>query len=97
MAVDRKRKTRTSRSRFGLWTSNKVIIIDGDAQSRPGNETSASTSDPVVGQNSDKNSLDGFKGRLRRNSTKLLSMLGFWNYGTLVIPCNLSGILMFLQ
>lgn len=81
MAIDQKRKARTSRSRFGLWPSNKVIIIDGDMQSKTRDDTRASSSDPAGGNNSEKDGSDGFRGRLRRNSTRLLSMLGFWNSG----------------
>ncbi|KAK2766295.1 hypothetical protein FQN54_007812 [Arachnomyces sp. PD_36] len=72
MANSRKRKTRNSRSRFGLWIPNKVLILDMDSQ--PAASDSTGSTDSVVGNN--QVNKDGVRGRFRRSGSRLLSLLG---------------------
>ncbi|OAX85414.1 AGC/NDR/NDR protein kinase [Emergomyces africanus] len=71
MTPGQKRKIRTSRSFFGLLTSNKVIILDGDTQEVRSNSP-ASTSDSIPA-NSIRNAK--VKAFFKRKSSSLLSML----------------------
>ncbi|KAL2001341.1 hypothetical protein VTN02DRAFT_1903 [Thermoascus thermophilus] len=73
MTSSRKRKTRTSRSLFSIWTPNKVVVVDGDLQPAP-SRSLTSVSDIGMGQSTGKDG--GIKGRFRRSSSKLLYMLG---------------------
>lgn len=72
MANVRKRKTRNSRSRFGLWIPNKVLILERDSQ--PETSDSYASSESVSGTN--HASRDGVKARFRRSGSRLLSILG---------------------
>ncbi|EEH47632.2 AGC/NDR/NDR protein kinase [Paracoccidioides brasiliensis Pb18] len=71
MTTGQKRKIRTSRSFFGLLSPNKVVILEGDADTRCiGSLTS--TSDGIAAGSVGKEKVKAF---IKRKSSSLLSML----------------------
>ncbi|KAI9925156.1 hypothetical protein MW887_006076 [Aspergillus wentii] len=76
MTVDQKPAEKGSRVPFSLWTSTKAPIVNEDPQSGASDSTVSDgpASDIVIIEQAEK---DRIKARLKRSSSRLLSLLGF--------------------